>query len=222
MQTDKNGATLHPGDRVRVVSGKYAGETGTVNTVGEPFGGFKGLSIDADGPQRFLGPIILTPRNVVKESFQEDAYSVFLGKFRGESLREASGDYKVPDRDRRQIADRMANAGLDGNGRFESMGSALALAQDILADFGLFTEQAVTVTDLEFAATSRHGAFPLTHAEYDENGGASHTPCSSMLIFSPTMMEDFNLPFLDGEISPISTASADYPNASWEVVAYLS
>lgn len=134
-----------------------------------------------------------------------------------------SGDYRVPDRDRRKIADRMANAGLDGNGRFESMGKAMAVAQEILSDFGLFTEQAVTVTDLEFAATSRHGAFPLTHAEYDENGGASHTPCSSMLIFSPTMMEDFNLPFdMDGTPHPVNFASSDYPNASWEVVAYLS
>lgn len=134
-----------------------------------------------------------------------------------------SGDYKVPDRDRRQIADRMANAGLDGNGRFSSPSEAMSVALGILSDFGLFTEQAVTIYDLESAVMSRHGAFRLTHAEYDETGmEADHTPCSSMLAFSPTMMEDFNLPFLDGELSPISTASADYPNASWEVVAYLS
>mgnify|MGYP002349686203 FL=1 len=67
-QFDYNGNRLEVGDRVRVVSGRNTGETGTVFHVGEPFGGFKGLSIQCDGPQSILGPLILKPSQVVKES----------------------------------------------------------------------------------------------------------------------------------------------------------
>lgn len=160
---------------------------------------------------------------------RESVYDTFFAKSGKKQYRESKEEYKVTDKDRREVNSKFERAGLDGNGRFSSPSEALAVAQGVLSDHEFGTGM-VSMWDLQRGVDMQHFSTELYKLERLEVGRdvrdsgmdeIIEVPTNSMLVLGITMIDNFNLSDNDPSFH-INTASSDYPNARWEVVAYLS
>lgn len=104
---------------------------------------------------------------------------------------------KLDKQDRAMINESLVRAGLDGNGRFRSVGMALSAASDVLDDYGLEPDEVLSAW--KFSGPSGHTQIRV--AESNRNDP-----------FSPVPVENSVLAFSWHQLA----------EGRWEAIAYMS